>query len=214
MPLKLYFHPLSSFCQKSLIALYENETPFEPHIVNLLDEKERAAFLKLWPVGKFPVLQDGDRIVPESSVVIEYLDLHYPGRTRFIPADAKLAGEARARDRLYDWYVNVPVGKIVTDRLRPPGRNDPHGVEDAKKLLRTALHLVEQDMAAKTWAVGDVFTMADCAAAPSLFYANKIMPFEATHKNAAAYLKRLMERPSYARALKEAEPYFAMMPKE
>jgi glutathione S-transferase len=104
--------------------------------------------------------------------------------------------------------------KIVTDRLRPPGRNDTHGVEGARTLLRTSLDLIERDMAGRTWAVGGSFTMADCAAAPPLFFANMVMPFDATHKNTAAYLKRLKERPSYARALKEAEPYFAMMPKE
>jgi len=214
LALKLYFHPLSSFCQKALIALYENDTPFEPNIVNLMDESSRGDFLKIWPVGRFPVLQDGDRTIPESSIVIEYLDQHYPGRTRFLPADPQLAWEVRARDRFHDWYLNVPMQKIVTDRLRPPGRNDPYGVEAAKTLLRTALGLVDQDMATKTWAVGDVFSLADCAAAPPLFYANMVMPFGDTHKNAAAYLKRLMERPSYARALKEAQPYFALMPKQ
>src|SRR5262245_18036130 len=213
MSLTLYFHPLSSFCQKALIALYENDTPFEPHVVDLMDAGSRGEFLKIWPIGKFPVLRDGDRIVPESSVVIEYLDQRYPGRTRFVPADPKLALETRTRDRFDDWYMNVPIGKIVTDRLRPPGHNDAQGVEDAKTLLRTSLGFVDQVMAIRTWAVGEVFTMADCAAAPSLFYANKVMPFESIHPNAAAYLKRLMERPSYARALKEAQPYFAMMPK-
>jgi glutathione S-transferase len=216
MPLKLYFHPLASFCHKVLIALYENDTPFEPHIVDLMDETSAAAFKKIWPIGKFPVLRDDakDRTIPESSTIIEYLDQHYPGRARLVPTDADLAREMRLRDRFFDLYVNVPIGKIVTDRLRPAGRNDAHGVEEAKALLRTALDVTEEDMATKRWAIGDDFSMADCAAAPALFYANEVMPFGDTHRNVAAYLGRLMERPSYARALEEAQPYFKMFPKE
>jgi glutathione S-transferase len=214
MSLTLYFHPLSSFCQKVLIALYENGTPFEPRIVDLADETSRAAFLKVWPIGKFPVLRDEakDRTIPESSIIIEYLAQHYPGRTDLVPADAELAREGRMRDRFYDLYVNVPMQKIVTDRLRPAGRNDPHGVENAKRLLSTALGMVDQEMATKTWAMGDAFSMADCAAAPALFYANKVTPFGETHRNAAAYLDRLKKRPSFARALAEAQPYLKLFP--
>ncbi len=133
--LELYFHPLSSFCQKVLIAFYENATPFEPHIVDLRDEASSADFKKIWPIGKFPVLRDNakDRTVPESSIIIEYLAQHYPGKTQLVPADADLARQTRMRDRFYDLYVNVPMGKIVTDRLRPAGKNDPHGVEGGKE---------------------------------------------------------------------------------
>jgi glutathione S-transferase len=214
MSLTLYFHPLSSFCHKVLIALYENDTRFDPHIVDLMDEASRAAFLEIWPIGKFPVLRDEakDLTIPETSIIIEHLDQHYPGRTRFVPADAELAREARLRDRLYDWYVNVPMQKIVTDRLRPAGRHDPHGVEDARKLLKTALDLIDGEMAARTWAAGEVFSIADCAAAPALFYANQVMPFGDTHRNAAAYFERLTKRPSFARVLAEAEPYFKLFP--
>jgi glutathione S-transferase len=215
MSLTLYFHPLSSFCHKALIALYENETPFERSIVDLADANSSAQFKKVWPIGKFPVLRDDarDRTVPESSIIIEYLAQHYPGRTQLVPADPELASQTRMRDRFYDLYVNVPMQKVVTDRLRPPGKNDPHGVEEAKALLGTACGLVDQEMATKTWAMGDEFSMADCAAAPSLFYANMVMPFGDTYKNAAAYLGRLMKRPSFARALEEARPYFAFIPK-
>jgi glutathione S-transferase len=214
MALTLYFHPLSSFCHKTLIALYENETPFNPHIVDLGNETSRNEFLKIWPVGKFPVLKDetGDRTVPESSIIIEYLDQQYPGKTRFIPTDPALARQMRMRDRFYDLYVQVPMQKIVGDRIRPTDKKDPYGAEQARAQLKTALDMVEQDMATKTWAMGDAFTMADCAAAPALFYANKVMPFGAAHANAAAYLRRLMDRPSYTRTLKEAEPYFSMFP--
>ena len=215
MSLKLYFHPLSSFCQKALVALYENDTPFEPLIVDLFDAKSSAALKAIWPIGRFPVLRDeaNDRTVPESSIIIEYLDQHYPGRTQLVPADAELARQMRLQDRFYDLYVNVPMQKVVTDKLRPSGKNDPYGVEAARTLLHTACSMVEQDMATKTWATGDAFTMADCAAAPALFYANMLTPLGDAYPNAAAYLRRLMDRPSFARAIKEAQPYFALVPK-
>jgi glutathione S-transferase len=214
MSLTLYFHPLSSFCMKVLIALYENDTPFTPHIVDLMDEKAAANLKKLWPIGKFPVLRDEVRgeTIPETSIIVEYLDRHYPGRTRLIPMDAARAMQMRLQDRIFDLYVNAPMQKIVTDKLRPAGRNDPHGVDAAKALLQTSLGMVDREIAGKTWIMGGDFTMADCAAAPALFYADKAMPFGETHENAAAYLQRLMQRPSFARALNEAEPYFAMFP--
>lgn len=214
MSLRLYFHPLSSFWQKVLIALYENGTPFTPQIVNLMDEGERGDLVKLWPFGKFPVLRDeaSGVTVPESSIIIEYLDRHFPGGTRFIPADPALAHAVRLRDRIFDLHVNVPMQKIVTDKLRPEGQNDPFGVEEERKRLRTALDLIEADMDGKEWAAGDMFSMADCAAAPPLFYAEKVMPFRETHPRTAAYFDRLLARPSYARVLKEAEPYFKMFP--
>jgi glutathione S-transferase len=215
MTLKLYFHPLSSFCMKALTALYENDTPFEPVIVDLGDEASRAAFLKVWPIGKFPVLRDDarERTVPESSIIIEYLAKHYPGKSQLVPADEDGARQTRLRDRFFDLYVQVPMQKIVGDRLRPAGKKDPQGVEDAKTLLRTSLGMVDQDMAAKNWVMGDNFTMADCAAAPAMFYADQVIPFADSHKNAAAYLRRLKERPSFARALREAQPYWALFPK-
>jgi glutathione S-transferase len=216
MSLELYFHPLSSFCHKALIALYENDTPFEPHVVDLADETSRAAFRKIWPIGKFPVLRDEakDRTIPESSMIIEYLAQHYPGRTRLVPTDADAALQTRMRDRFYDLYVNVPMQKIVTDRLRPAGRNDPHGVEEAKALLQTACGLLEEEMATRTWATGEAFSMADCAAAPALFYANTLSPFTGTYNNLSSYLGRLIARPSFARVLEEAQPYFALFPME
>jgi glutathione S-transferase len=214
MPLKLYYHPLASYCWKALIALYENGTPFEPVIVDLFDPDSAAAFRRTWPIGKFPVLRDEERdvTVPESGIIIEYLAQHHPGPTRLLPSDPDQARQARLGDRFYDHYVNDPMAKIVTDNLRPEGKNDPHGVEEARALLGTALGMVDADMASRTWAVGDAFTMADCAAAPALFYADKVMPFAATHRHAAAYLDRLTQRPSFARVLLEAEPYFKMFP--
>jgi glutathione S-transferase len=215
MSLEFYFHPLASYCHKALIALYENDTPFVPHIVDLQDESSSAEFKKIWPIGKMPVLRDGatNRTIPEASIIVEYLALHYPGRTALVPGDADLAWQMRLRDRFYDLYVQEPMAKVVTDRLRPPGRNDAHGVELARTQLQTAYHMIDREMATKTWAMGDAFGMADCAAAPALFYANMIMPIGDSHDNAARYLRRLVERPSFARVIEEAEPYFALIPK-
>src|SRR6267154_340659 len=208
MSLTLHFHPLASYCHKALIALYENATPFTSNLVNLGDERERAALLKLWPIGKFPVLRDNARneTVPESTVIIEYLDRHYPGRTQFIPGDADRAWQTRLRDRFYDLYVHEPMQKIVGDRLRPDGKKDPHSVEEAKTRLRTSYGMIDREMETRTWAIGEAFSLADCAAAPALFYANEVVPFGDSHENVAAYFGRLKARPSCARVLNEAEP--------
>jgi glutathione S-transferase len=216
MSLTLYYHPLSSFCHKVLIALYENDTPFAPRLVDLLDPADRTAFKALWPVGKFPLLRDDarDRTVPESTVIIEYLDAHYPGRTRLIPADPGRARQVRLVDRFIDLHIHMPMQKVMGDRLRPADKKNPYGVDEARAQIATALGVLDRDMAGKTWAMGDDFTLADCAAAPALFYANMVQPFGDSHENVAAFLQRLMKRPSYARALKEAEPYFKMVPKE
>jgi glutathione S-transferase len=216
MSLTLHFHPLSSFCWKALIALYENGTPFAPHQVDLSNPDARAAFLKLWPIGKFPVLVDAARgeTVPESSIIIEYLDRHYPGSTRFIPADSDTALQTRLRDRFYDLYIHLPMQEIVGDRLRPRDKRDPFGVEAARARIRGSYAMVDEQMAGGPYAVGAAFTLADCAALPALFYANRVEPFAAEHRNITAYLERLKERPSIARVLKEAEPYFGMFPTE
>jgi glutathione S-transferase len=199
-----------------LIALYENDTPFEKRMVDLGDPEDRAAFRKLWPIGKFPVLRDDarGRTIPESTIIIEYLAEHYPGRVRLVPEDEDAARQVRYSDRFFDLYVHMQMQTVVGDRLRPADKKDPFGVDAARSMIGTALGMIDRDMANKTWAMGETFTMADCAAAPALFYADKVMPFGDGHKHAAAYLKRLMERPSYAHALKEAEPYFKMFPQE
>ncbi len=214
MSLVLHYHPLASFCHKALIALYENEVSFVPKLVDLGDPTQRAEFLRVWPIGKFPVLRDEAReeTIPESSIIIEYLQQHYPGRVKLIPENTDDAHETRLRDRFFDLYVHEPMQKIVTDRLRPAGSDDPHGVEHARKVMRTAFDMLEKDMAHRTWAAGESFGLADCAAAPALFYANKVMPIADHHPHLARYLDRLMQRPSYARVLIEAQPYFAMFP--
>jgi glutathione S-transferase len=216
MPLTLYYHPLSSFCWKALIALYENGTPFTPVMVDLSNETERAALLKIWPIGKFPVLRDAakDRIVPESSIIIEYLDAHYPGAVRLLPADADAARQTRLRDRFYDLYVHLPMQKIIGDRLRPADAKDPYGVAEAKARITACYGMIDKEVATRTWAMGEAFSLADCAAAPALFYGNMVVPFGDGHKNLRGYFERVKARPSFARVLKEAEPYFGMVPKE
>ena len=214
MPLTLHYHPLSSFCWKALIALYENETPFALNKVDLSSPAERDALLKLSPIGRFPVLEDTGRseVVPESSVIIEYLDRHYPGRVRFIPSDPHAALQVRLRDRFLDLYIHLQMQKIVGDRLRPKGAKDPHGVEQARAQIRKSYDILEGQITG-SWAMGANFGLADCAAAPALFYAGQLEPF-GDRKQLSAYLERLEDRPSFARVLKQAEPYFAMFPKE
>ncbi len=215
MSLTLHFHPLSSFCWKALIALYENDTPFAANKVDLGNPTEREALLKLSPIGRFPVLEDKGRneVVPESSIIIEYLDRHYPGRTRFIPADPQAALETRLRDRFLDLYLHLQMQKVVGDRLRPASAKDPHGVEQARAQIRKSYDIFESQLTGSEWAMGDSFGLVDCAAAPPLFYCSQIEPFGERRK-LAAYFERLKARPSFARVLKEAEPYFAMFPKE
>ena len=214
MSLTLHMHPLASYCWKVLIALYENGTPFRSHLVDLGDEASRTAFQALVPQAKMPVLQDEGRgqVVPESTIIIDYLGLYHPGPIALIPADPDTAWRTRLRDRYFDLYVHEPMQKIVGDRIRPPGTQDPHGVEAAHATLRASYATIERDMAGRQWAMGEAFTLADCAAFPALFYANKVEPFRADRPALTAYLDRLSTRPSIARVVEEAKPYFHMFP--
>jgi len=217
MTLRLHYHPLSSFCWKVLIALYENDTPFEPVILaNLGDPDTRAALAALWPLAKIPVLEDSARgeVVAETTIIIDYLDRHYPGTVQFVPQDADAAREARFWDRVFDLHVQHPMQRIVGDRLRPRDRRDPYGVEEARRALATAMGIVESAAGTREWAGGDQFGLADCAALPALFYADKVMPFGGDYPHATALLERLRARPSVARVLAEAEPFFQYFPEE
>jgi len=214
MALTLYIHPLASFCHKVLIGLYENGTPFDAQIVDLADPGAAAAHLARWPVGKIPVLHDGEtgRVVPETSIIIEYLQQHYPGPVRLLPHDPDQLLEVRLWDRFFDLHVSVPMQKIVTDRIRPEGAHDPHGVAEAHAALATAYAMVEAHLSDTGWAVGEGFTMADCASLPALFFASIVHPFDKDLRRLAAYLERLLERPSVARVIAEARPYFHLFP--
>jgi len=213
MSLTLYFHPLSCYCQKVLVALYENGTPFTPRLVNLGDPGERADFQKLWPIGKFPLLADGARLVPESSIIIEYLTQHHPGAQALLPADPAQALDIRRLDRFFDLYVTAPMQKIVLDRIRPAESKDPLGVDEAREMLKRAYGVLEAELDGRIWVTGESFTMADCSAAPALFYAERCVSFQSGYPHLAAYFERLRTRPSFARALAEAEPYFQFFPR-
>ena len=208
----LYYHPLSSYCWKVLIALYENDTPFERAMME--EPGVTEAWLTLWPLGKFPVLRDEarDRTVAEASIIIEYLGQQRAGRFRPIPADPGEALEVRLMDRLFDNYVMTPMQKIVADRLRPDDARDARGVGEARILLGKAYAMLEERIGARQWAAGDDFTLADCAAAPALFYADKVEPMRGGFPALAAYLDRLEARPSFARVLEEKEPWWHMFP--
>ncbi len=214
MTLTLYLHPLASFCHKVLIALYENETPFESRMVDFSDLGSAAALLEKWPVGKIPVLHDSatGRTVPETSIIIEYLQAYYPGPLALLPANPDHLLEVRLWDRFYDLYVSVPMQKIVIDRIRPPGANDPHGVTEARATLDEAYRMIDGQMRDRRWATGDAFTMADCAALPGLFFSSIVQPFPDELTRLSSYLERLLDRPSVARVIAEAQPYFSMFP--
>jgi len=214
MAVTLLYHPLSSYCQKVIIGLYELGVQFEKQFVDLGNPAERAALCALWRMGKFPVLRDdaAARTVPESTTILEYADECLASEPKLVPADRACAMECRHRDRFYDLYVNTPVGKIVTDKLRPEGKHDVWGVEQAFAQLRTAYDIADEQLEHGPWAAGSEFGLADCAAAPALFFANKLAPFAASHRRLAAYFERLSARPSVARTLKEAEPYLHLFP--
>lgn len=216
MSLKLYYHPLASFCWKALIALYENDIPFQPIVVDLADERSRNAFAEVWPIAKFPVLADAARgaTVAEATIVIEYLDAFHPGATRFVPGDPDAAWRVRMWDRVFDHYVHEPMQKIVIDRIRPEGSRDAFGVAQSEQQIREAYTLIDRELAGRRWAAGDDFSLVDCAAAPALAYAETVVPFPADLANVPAYLDRLRRRPSFARVLSEAEPYFKFFPVE
>ena len=212
MPMKLYAHPFSSYCQKVLIAFYENATPFELRMLAPDDPQAAAEHQALWPLKRMPVLVDGGRTVVEASIIVEHLDLFHRGPVRLIPADPRTALEVRMMDRFFDNYVMTPMQKIVGDTLRAPENRDPYGVAEARTLLETAYRWLDGAIAGRRWAVGDGFSLADCAAAPSLFYADWSHPIASSFANVHVYRRRLLERPSFARAVDEARPYRPFFP--
>jgi glutathione S-transferase len=210
--LKLYAHPFSSYCQKVLIALYENDIKFDYGLI-APDRPEAMAELEAhWPLRRFPVLADGNDAVIESSIIIEYLQLRHPGPVRLIPQDAQAALDVRFLDRFFDLYVHTPTQKIVGDSLREPARRDAQGVTEARQSLDTAYGWLERKLAGRAWAAGAEFTLADCAAAPALFYADWVHPIPEQHPQLRAYRQRLLQRPSFARAVDEARPYRPLFP--
>lgn len=213
MTLQLYAHPFSSYCQKVLIALYENDTPFEWRLLTFAEgDINTAAFAQIWPVKRMPLLVDDGEVVMESSTIIEYLGLRHPGPVALLPADAKAALDARKMDRIFDNYIMTPMQKIVFDRIRQEGDRDAYGVGEARANLERAYGWLDGVMAGRHWATGDAFTLADCAAAPSLFYADWVHPIPDHMLALRDYRARLLARPSFARAVDEARPYRSFFP--
>jgi glutathione S-transferase len=214
MSLTFYYHPLSSFCQKALIGLYELGVPFDKIVVDLSNDAERAALIKLWPMGRFPVLRDAARdvSVPETSIILGYVEAHHAQGASLMPRDPARTLDCQLRDRFFDLDVNVPMQKIVTDKLRPAGHHDSFGVDRAREQLETAYGVADDWLREGPWAAGETFSLADCAAAPALFYANQVLPFAGKHRHLAAYFERLSGRASFVRVLEEAKPYWALFP--
>ncbi|MFC5525397.1 glutathione S-transferase family protein [Rhodanobacter ginsengisoli] len=210
--LVLYAHPFSSYCQKVLIALYENDTPFDWRLLSGDDPPALQAWSALWPLKRMPVLVDAGRTVTESSIIIEHLDLHHPGPVPLLPRDALAALDVRMMDRFFDNYISTPQQKIVFDSLRPEPERDPRGVADARAMLDTAYGWLDRHMAGREWAAGDRFSLADCGAAPFLFYADWTHRIDASFAQVIAYRQRLLARPSFARAVDEARPYRPLFP--
>ena len=205
MTLELFAHPFSSYCQKALIAFYENDIAFtcrsmeEPGVAD--------ALASLWPIRKFPLLHDDGRVIIEATTIIEHLQVRYPGPVRLIPDDPDRAVEVRMLDRFFDNYVMTPQGKFVFNALRPAESRDPYGVEEARRMLDTSYAWLDRRMAGRRWATGDDFTLADCAAAPALFYADWTHRIPERYIHLGAYRTRLLQRPSFARAVEEARPF-------
>lgn len=208
----LYAHPFASYCWKVLVALYENHTAFTYRSLGPEDPAASSELEALWPLKKFPVLVDEGRPVIESSVIIEYLTLRYPGPVRLIPPDPEAALEVRFLDRYFDNYIMTPMSKIVTNQLRAQDQRDPYGVDEARAALDTGYRWLEGAMAGRTWAAGESFTLADCAAAPSLFYADWAHRIEETFSHVRSYRSRLLARPSVARVVDEARPFRQFFP--
>ncbi|NUO52267.1 MAG: glutathione S-transferase family protein [Polyangiaceae bacterium] len=214
MSLILYFHPLASFCHKALIALYEKGIQFEGDIVDLSSAEQRARFAAASPLLKFPVLRDTarDLVIPESSIIIEHLD-SVVAEPRMIPTSSDDARECRLLDRIFDSYVQDPMQRVIADDRRPDGEHDPHGVAANETLLENTYDLLEQRLRGRTWAIGDDFSMADCSAAPALFYARYVRPFGPKRPVLSAYYERLATRPSFVRVVEELQPYWKFFPR-
>ena len=211
MTLALFAHPFSSYCQKVLIALWSDATPFD---TRMLDEEHPENMIELkrrWPFGQFPLLVDNDETLVESTVIIEHLQARHPGPNRWIP-DGEAGRRVRFLDRFFDQYVMNQMSVPVFDAIRPEGTRDPTGVAKARAGLHTAYDWLEANLGDGEWAVGDDFTLADCAAAPSLFYADWVEEIGLARPRLAAYRARLLAHPVVARAIDGGRPYRYFFP--
>ncbi len=212
MSLELFAHPFSSYCQKVLIALREKGLDFELRLLGPDQTDTAAEFARLWPIQRMPLLRAGATVLMESSVIIEWLDLQHPDTPRLLPTDPQAALPVRLLDRLLDQYVMTPMQKLVFDCIRQPEQRDAHGVAEAHALLERAYAWLDNQLPEAGWAVGAAFSLADCAAAPSLFYADWVHEIPAAHTKLRAYRQRLLAHPSVARAVDEGRPYRAWFP--
>jgi glutathione S-transferase len=206
----LHYHPLSTYSQKTLMALYEKGFPFTPQILDITSADAREAYKKVYPLGKIPLLTGEDQFIPESSIIIEYVDAHHDGKLRLIPADRDQARKARFYDRLMDNYVMEPVLTVFFDGRKPEAEREPKRVEAAKARLDTMYAMFDAHLAKNTWILGEAFTMPDCAAAGALGLAHMVYPYE-KHANLRAYFGRLSERPTFQKVRAEVAPYIAKM---
>jgi len=212
MNLQLFGHPFSSYTMKALIALYENETPFDFRIFDPDHPENAAELARRWPIARFPLLVDGGTTVFETSAIIEHLTAFHAGKVKLIPADAKEAVPVRMLDRVFDSHVMGPMQAIVFDARRPEDARDPYGVTQARTALDTIYAWLDHALAGRQWAAGDAFTLADAAAAPALLYADWAHPIGEARATLKAYRARLLARPSFARCVDDARPYRRFFP--
>jgi glutathione S-transferase len=210
MSLTLYAHPFSSYCQKVLMALWENDTPFTYRHMEEPGVGEELA--SLWPIGKFPVLVDGTRTVVETSIIIEHLDLYHRGDVRFVPDEPASAMEVRFLDRFFDQYVMNAAQIAVSESLRSESDRLDEAKRTAAGALEVAYGWLERRLDGRKWAAGHRFSLADCAAAPSLFYADWVHQIGDAFPQLRAYRTRLLARPSFARAVEEGRKYRSYFP--
>lgn len=209
---QLFAHPFSSYCQKVLVAIYENGISFDYRMLSPEETGNIEEWQSLWPIKRFPMLKEDGNTVMEATIIIEYLMLHHPGPVRLIPEDPNAALRTRMMDRFFDNYVMTPMQKVVFNQIRPEADRDPYGVKEAKAMLDDAYAWLDGVVAKTEWAAGDTFSLADCAACPSLFYADWVHPIPETLPNTRAYRTRLLARPSFARAVDEGRPYRSFFP--
>jgi glutathione S-transferase len=210
--LQLYYHPFSSYCQKALVAFYEYGIDFEPRLLEGPESDASQMLSRLWPIKRFPVLVDGERVLPAASIIIEHLAHRVPAAQRLLPEDPAEALEVRLMDRFFDNYPSTPQQKVVFDALRSSDSRDPFGVQQAREQLDIAYGWLDQRLAQREWAAGERFSLADCGAAPFLFYADWTHAIGPSFPRVKAYRQKLLQRPSFKRAVDEARPYRKYFP--
>jgi glutathione S-transferase len=209
--MKLYYNPVSTFSQKVIMGFHEKGQTFDGQVVDLFSPEGAAAYRKVYPLGKVPVLVLSDGwMIPESAIILEYLDTHVEGGTRLLPKDPDQARQARFHERVSDLYLHEPLATVLFDGMKPEAEREPKRVAKAKERLDVMYAMMDKHYAKNTWALGEAFSVADCSAAPPLGYLRGMYSFD-RYPNLVAYAGRLAERPSYRKAFEEAAPIVAKM---